>query len=813
VTLAELEGRVDCSKAKPLKGGPGFVGRCPACARAGRDHKPPHHLSCYEGSDGWLHISCRYGCSEAEIMGALGLATKDRRIGPKDGRRPPPIAVHIYRNEDGAYVFEKPRMPSGVEPKCFFRVRAETGGYRSDGVQSLNGQVASALYMLPELLAAIRRGETVILGEGEKPGDWLKSHGSTLVATCGPYGADERASKWTASQTARFRGADVLIVADRDDVGEKYAQALAAKLSGVCKRVRVVQSKTTGARDDAYDHFAAGFGVGDFVPRPDLEPGRSTAQPEAPAKRGAALRRVGDHPPVIVRHVLPPYLPMASTVLVSGHGGCVAAETLLDTVDGPRRIDDLASAGKPIKVFALGPDGKAVVAHASCPFRKGRKPLYTYEFEDGLTITGTDDHRFLTPQGWEFGGNLRPGDAVAVFPQPRSDFSMGGPSVASAEYPRGSVASAESPGEYALVPSLEPGPEAVLCASSDAVYRRVSAVRYVRDDWFFDLEVPGYENYLAQGIWNHNTKKTFLFVCLAAALSNGFDPIAGTKLDRPYRTLILHKGGSESDPGSGDNTDEKLNTIYRANGGLGELLCAEVDRLDDAGCSLLAETIIDERIDLVVIDYLFLFTTGLIRNINDPIEAIPVCGRLLKLAKSTGCCIVAFRHTSKAKQGQDASEMGSGTNQWHDAMRGHLIFRKHPEEPHRSRGVVVVTDEKGDLLNIQGDPIIFSRAGNEVRFERSTPNPFEEPGAEKRPDLKKIGQAKELLRRLLPGQLVTVAIIREAAERAGIGWRSIERAKAELGATHTNTGYTDREYRWTMPVETDAGPYNPYDDE
>ena len=36
-------------------------------------------------------------------------------------------------------------------------------------------------------------------------------------------------------------------------------------------------------------------------------------------------------------------------------------------------------------------------------------------------------------------------------------------------------------------------------------YRRVVRIKYNRTDDYYDLHVPGYENYLANGIWNHNT--------------------------------------------------------------------------------------------------------------------------------------------------------------------------------------------------------------------------------------------------------------------------------------------------------------------
>lgn len=47
-------------------------------------------------------------------------------------------------------------------------------------------------------------------------------------------------------------------------------------------------------------------------------------------------------------------------------------------------------------------------------------------------------------------------------------------------------------------------------AGSSWAYRTISDVAFERTDRFFDLHVPGPENYLANGIWNHNTGKTHL---------------------------------------------------------------------------------------------------------------------------------------------------------------------------------------------------------------------------------------------------------------------------------------------------------------
>jgi len=296
------------------------------------------------------------------------------------------------------------------------------------------------------------------------------------------------------------------------------------------------------------------------------------------------------------------------------------------------------------------------------------------------------------------------------------------------------------------------------------------------------------------------TKKTFFMVCVAAALSVGWDPISERQLDRPMKVLFVHKGGTENEPGGGDNTDEKLNTIYRANGGKGDLLCADVERFDEAGITQLTETIIDNQIDLVVIDYLFLYLHGVVTNVNDPIQATPVCQRLLRAAKQSNSTWVALRHMSMSKGGikdtRDPSEMGSGTNQWHDAMRGHLVFRKHTEEPYRALGVIVITDEKGDLLNEQSDAILFSRRGDEMFYERSVPNPF--GGEVVKSQKGKLGECETWLTVNLTGQLMNVLTVNERLKALGMSPATIRRARA---ATNVKAVKSSAEGGWWLTIE------------
>jgi len=94
------------------------------------------------------------------------------------------------------------------------------------------------------------------IAEGEKDVHALVDHG--LPATCNAGGA----GKWTAEHARYLEGADVTIVADRDDKGQEHAKVVVESLRGLAHSIYVVQAKTG---KDAADHFAAGHKDHEFV--------------------------------------------------------------------------------------------------------------------------------------------------------------------------------------------------------------------------------------------------------------------------------------------------------------------------------------------------------------------------------------------------------------------------------------------------------------------------------------------------------------------------------------------------------------------
>lgn len=164
------------------------------------------------------------------------------------------VATYDYRDEAGQLLFQVVRF----EPKTF-RQRRPDPTARDGWTWKLDG-TRRVLYRLPETLAAIAAGEPVFVVEGEKDCAALVTHG--FCATCNPGGA----GKWLDDYSATLRGADVVLIADKDEPGRRHVALVAGKLHGIAKTLRVVELPDFNGQPvkDAADYFAAGATAEDF---------------------------------------------------------------------------------------------------------------------------------------------------------------------------------------------------------------------------------------------------------------------------------------------------------------------------------------------------------------------------------------------------------------------------------------------------------------------------------------------------------------------------------------------------------------------
>lgn len=129
-----------------------------------------------------------------------------------------------FLDEDGNILYWKERIEPGRNgrDKEFFFFHGDRK--KSRGCEAV-------LYNLPDVLKA----ESVIVTEGEKHADFLKTWG--LTATSLDSGAK---SKPTTEMIEQLNGKSIVILRDNDDAGLAYAETLAEALDGKCGSLKVV---------------------------------------------------------------------------------------------------------------------------------------------------------------------------------------------------------------------------------------------------------------------------------------------------------------------------------------------------------------------------------------------------------------------------------------------------------------------------------------------------------------------------------------------------------------------------------------------
>jgi hypothetical protein len=250
MTASELAQRLNAKR-----NGSGWLAKCPA-----HDNHVPS-LSIDEGKDGRVLLKCHAGCNYEDILAASGLTKKD--LFPDSASRLPRRLIaktYDYTDESGNQLFQCVRYL----PKGFAQRHRDGNG---EWIWNLKG-VEPVLFRLPEITNDIREGLPVFICEGEKDVLALVEHG--LAATCNPMGA----KKWRDSYSETLRGADVIIIADKDEAGREHAQFVASKIYRVAKFVRVIELPDTNQKpvNDAADYFEAGGNIDNLIALADNAP-------------------------------------------------------------------------------------------------------------------------------------------------------------------------------------------------------------------------------------------------------------------------------------------------------------------------------------------------------------------------------------------------------------------------------------------------------------------------------------------------------------------------------------------------------------
>ena len=239
------------------KSGSGWTAKCPA------HDDGTASLSISTGDDGRTLLHCHAGCTLDAVCAAMNITPADlfadghRNVSPARI-----VATYPYHDAAGKVLFEVVRY----DPKDFRQRKPDATAL--DGWTWNTKGIKKVLFRLPEILAAIASGKFIFVCEGEKDALAMAEHG--FSATCNPGGA----GKWQDNYTETLRGAEVVIVADKDKAGRDHAQLVAGKLHGVAKSVRVLELPDVNGKavKDAFDFFAAGGDAGQIGELVDATP-------------------------------------------------------------------------------------------------------------------------------------------------------------------------------------------------------------------------------------------------------------------------------------------------------------------------------------------------------------------------------------------------------------------------------------------------------------------------------------------------------------------------------------------------------------
>ena len=238
---------------KHLDGG-SIRAACPACRASGSD-KSGDHLKIEAGGK----FGCAANPGDGEHRKEIFRLAGNRNSSPA---KPRIVATYDYHDASGKVVFQVVRYL----PKDFRQRRPDTTA--PDGWTWKTSGIEKVLFRLPEIRAAVEGGKFIFQCEGEKDALAMAERG--LSSTCNPGGA----GKWHDGYTDTLRGADVVIIADKDKAGRDHAQLVAGKIHGVAKSVRVIELPDTKSKPvkDAADFFAAGGTAENLIALVDTAP-------------------------------------------------------------------------------------------------------------------------------------------------------------------------------------------------------------------------------------------------------------------------------------------------------------------------------------------------------------------------------------------------------------------------------------------------------------------------------------------------------------------------------------------------------------
>lgn len=211
---------------------------------------------------------------------------------------------------------------------------------------------------------------------------------------------------------------------------------------------------------------------------------------------------------------------------------------------------------------------------------------------------------------------------------------------------------------------------------------------------------------------------------------------------------------------------------------------------------------------LVIIDPFMAFLSGE-KNANRDQDVRGALAPLASMAERNGCAVIILRHLNKSL-GSSPMYRGGGSIGIIGAARFGFIIAKDPEDP--SGATRVMAPQK---INIGPEPPALAYhlegvPGTDVarinwlgEASVSTMNLLESAQTDSERSVR--SEARSWLSEMLKEGSVAVKDLQAAARTDGIGWRTVERVKYDLGVVAQREGFgRGSNYVWRFPVVTNA---------
>lgn len=237
-----------------------FQCKCPAH----NDHTASMTVS--KGKKGIL-IHCHAGCETKSILKATGLQESDlfynstkKKQGWKDRlertKKKKIVEIYDYKDQNNKYLYSKIRFEKDQNDRkeMLYGVLDSENDWFQYGLKSVGKH--KVLYNLPEIKQAAAQKQTIYYVEGEKDVETLRGLG--LIATTAGSSGD-----WRRSFSKYFSGADVVLLPDNDEAGERLTTKIINDLIGVANSLKVVKTSERN-HGDVTDYFQDGYTIEDF---------------------------------------------------------------------------------------------------------------------------------------------------------------------------------------------------------------------------------------------------------------------------------------------------------------------------------------------------------------------------------------------------------------------------------------------------------------------------------------------------------------------------------------------------------------------